>query len=198
MQTSEMPHPTWFEFVTLVAILVGPILALFAQRVLDKLREKRRAKENLYFAIMRHRAQWYHPERIQALNSIEVVFADNNNVLAKWKAFVDQSGTAKPRDSAGMATWNENLETTLCDLYQAIGKSLGYDFDLRQIRQGAYIPQLHADLDQAQVLAWMGLASALSSGELKVRVNDEMSVTETRNTAANAATASSTIPPNAS
>ena len=140
--TAGVGFPTWFDYITLLAIVAGPVLALWIQRVLDKWRDKRRAKESLYFALMRHRAQWYHPERIQALNSIEVVFSDNKNVLSKWKSFMEHVKTAKPAasDQLALAVWNDNLDTVACDLYQAIGKTLNYDFDLKQIKQGAYIP----------------------------------------------------------
>jgi hypothetical protein len=167
-----LAHPTLFDYITLLAIVVGPVLALWMQRILDIGRDKKKAKQTLYFNLMRHRDQWYHVERIQALNSIEVVFSSDKKVLAKWKEFVDHARTKKPTDEAGKAEWNATLDTTLCDLYQVVGNSVGYHFDLKQIKQGAYLPQLHSDLDNAQVTAWFGLAQALEGGALAVRVHE--------------------------
>jgi hypothetical protein len=35
--------PTWFEWLTVAAIILGPVLALWVQRVLDRIRERRAA-----------------------------------------------------------------------------------------------------------------------------------------------------------
>ncbi len=169
---ATITHPTWFEWITFLAILLGPIFALFAQRILDKLRDKRKAKENVFFSIMQHRAQWYHVERIQALNSIDVVFADEEKVLSKWKSFVEQTSVPRPEDEQRAAAWDARMDTAVCDLYQAIGESLGYHLDLKRIKEGAYTPQLHADFNEAQVLAMKGLAKAVRNGELKVVVRE--------------------------
>ena len=172
MQIALIVQPSWFDWLTVLAIVVGPVLALSAQRLLDMLREKKKAKENIFFAIMRHRGQWYHVERIQALNSIEVVFAGDKAVMTKWRAFIDHVRTPKPKEDDGAKNWDDNLDTAVCDLSQAIGNSLGYKLDLKQIRQGAYTPQLHSNIDTAQVAVWLNLAQALRTGELLVRVKE--------------------------
>ena len=67
-------HPSWFDWITVLAIVVGPILALLAQRALDSLREEKR-RQKLYFTLMSTRAAWLSNEHVQALNSIDIVFA---------------------------------------------------------------------------------------------------------------------------
>jgi hypothetical protein len=66
--------PTWFEWLTVAAIVLGPILALFAQRVLDRLREQQKQRVNLFMTLMSTRAAFLSPVHVQALNSIVVVF----------------------------------------------------------------------------------------------------------------------------
>jgi hypothetical protein len=61
--------PTWFDWIAVAAIVVGPILALLTQRILDGLREKRRQRIGLYLTLMGTRAAFLAPEHIRALPS---------------------------------------------------------------------------------------------------------------------------------
>ena len=58
----------------LAAIFFGPVSALLTSRVLDRLREKRKARRDLYFTVMAYRATWLYPDSLRALNSIDIVF----------------------------------------------------------------------------------------------------------------------------
>jgi hypothetical protein len=62
------------ESLTIVAIVVGPILALGAQRVLDRIREKKKRRMDIFLTLMTTRASPLAPNHIQALNSIDVIF----------------------------------------------------------------------------------------------------------------------------
>ena len=82
-----MGKPSWFDWLTVLAIVLGPILALFAQRVLDRLREKRRQRLQLYLTLMGTRATYLSPEHVRALNLIDVVFASvvSQKSLDSWR-----------------------------------------------------------------------------------------------------------------
>lgn len=69
-----MAKPTWFECITLAAIMLGPVLALFTQRLLDHLRENKERRVQLFLTLMRTRATPLAPDHVNALNSIDVVF----------------------------------------------------------------------------------------------------------------------------
>ena len=75
-------HPTWFDWLTVIALLAGPILALLTQRVLDRLRERDKQRKQLYFTLMSTRAQWLSAPHLQALNSIDIVFRNKQNIRA--------------------------------------------------------------------------------------------------------------------
>ena len=74
-----MTNPTWFEWITIAAIVLGPVLALFIRRILDGIREKRERRVQLFLTLMRTRATPLAPDHVNALNSIEVVFDGEND-----------------------------------------------------------------------------------------------------------------------
>src|ERR1700675_3057784 len=71
---ANMDRPQWFDWLTVAAIVLGPFLALFAQRALDRIREKQNQRLLLYVTLMATRATFLAPEHVRALNSIDVVF----------------------------------------------------------------------------------------------------------------------------
>jgi hypothetical protein len=67
VQVVQQVHPAWFDWITVGAILLGPVLALFSQRVLDNLREKKKRRVELYQTAMAYRNMWLHADSIRAL-----------------------------------------------------------------------------------------------------------------------------------
>jgi hypothetical protein len=45
-QVVQQVHPSWFDWITVSAIIVGPVMALFAQRALDWFRGKKIAESS--------------------------------------------------------------------------------------------------------------------------------------------------------
>jgi hypothetical protein len=62
------------DWLTIAAIMLGPILALGAQRVLDSLRETHKRRVGLFFTLLTTRMSPLAPNHVQALNSIDVIF----------------------------------------------------------------------------------------------------------------------------
>jgi hypothetical protein len=73
-QTLQQVHPSWFDWITVAAIVVGPVLALAAQRMLHRIREKKNRRADLYLTVMGLRATWLHHDSVRAFNSIDTVF----------------------------------------------------------------------------------------------------------------------------
>jgi len=93
----QVIQPTWYEYLTVAAlILFGPVFALFSQRALDWFRERADRKKKLYFTLMRTRAVFFSDEHVQALNSIDVVFAKEKSIRDLWKKCLDHLAPTKP------------------------------------------------------------------------------------------------------
>jgi hypothetical protein len=157
-----------FEWITIAAIIAGPVLALFIQRVLDWWRERDKRRKSLYFTLMGTRAMFNSPEHVQALNSIDVVFRKDEDIGKLWKKVLDHLAL----DTASN-DWGHILDDLRSDLYRKIGDTLGYKYTTDYIKRGIYFPKYHGDfiLNQAEIYA--GLAKALKDGKLKVELAQE-------------------------
>src|SRR5579862_8591689 len=93
-------------WLTIVAIILGPILALGAQRVLDWLREKRNRKLRLFRELMVTRYMRLSPRHVEALNMVPLEFKNEGNekkVLDAWKEYLDHLGTDSTQDTNAWA-----------------------------------------------------------------------------------------------
>jgi hypothetical protein len=134
-------------WLTIAAIILGPILALFAQRVLDWIREKRNRKLRLFRELMVTRYMRLSPRHVEALNMVPLEFKDEGEekkVLDAWKEYLDHLGTDSTQDTNAWAKTGFDL---LVDLLFEMSKALGYDFEKLRIKKEAYSPKLFADVE---------------------------------------------------
>src|ERR1700740_1267128 len=116
----------------LAAIFFGPVSALLTSRLLDRLRERRKARVELYHTVMANRATWLSFDSLRALNSIDVVFNRKKDepVRDAWQKVISHVYTKRPEPSTeeGRA-WDNRLEDLRADLYQKIGSAVGFNYD---------------------------------------------------------------------
>lgn len=150
--------------LTIIAIILGPIVALDLQRRLDRGRETRDRKLWVFKTLMSFRATALSPHFVQALNLIEVEFDSKNEkekaVLTAWKVLLDHFGDlAAPKLPPNA---DEKTATLTTNLLLAMGKCLGYDFDEVQIKKGAYYPMGLGNVEQEQHAVRRGVLDVLS------------------------------------
>jgi hypothetical protein len=156
---------------TIMAIVVGPILAVRLQKLFERTAERRDEQRKLFMTLMSARGRAMAPEHVQALNMIDVVFADktdtlgerlfggkkNRAVLDAWHQLNDHFGRypeapAKPSDGETTAVekvrfaaeekaWTTKSNDLLVELLSKMAGSLGYHYDNAQIERGACKPQ---------------------------------------------------------
>lgn len=150
--------------ITIVAIVAGPIAALWIQRKLDEGREERNRKLWIFKTLMSYRATALSPHFVQALNLIDVEFTgntkDDKDVRKAWKVLLDHFG-----DLAGPTVPPNSAEKTAAltaSLLLAMGKCLGYDFDEVEIKKGAYYPMGLGNVEQEQHALRRGLLELLA------------------------------------
>lgn len=164
---ANMPKSAWFDWLTVFAIVLGPVLALMAQRVLDRLRENKKRRVGLYLALMATRGQPLAPTHVQALNSIDTVFNRRSDrairaAWQKWLAHVAADATAQG--------WGERFNDLKVELYQKIGSAVGYKYDIDYLKRQIYAPRGHFDADQNLAQIRQTLAKVLTADGLKVRI----------------------------
>jgi hypothetical protein len=162
-----MAKPTWFECITLAAILLGPVLALSAQRLLDRLRENKERRVQLFVTLMRTRATPLAPDHINALNSIDVVFDGRRDrkIRDAWSKLLGHITT-----DASQPNWQDRYNDLKVDLFREIGLRVGYNYDTDYFKRQVYYPKAFGDVEADALLLRKTLTKALTENGLKVQI----------------------------
>ena len=135
-------------WLTIAAILLGPLLAFEVQRERDNRRERRGKKLDIFRRLMMTLKVSLNPNHIDAINSIQVEFHKDKKVLSAWRLYVshlnDRAG--KMADEARRQDKRFDL---LVDVVYEIAQRLRYkDIDRTAIRDNNYVPQGYVDVEE--------------------------------------------------
>jgi len=154
----------------ILAVIVGPILAVQAQKFIEKWREARARKVWIFKTLMAMRGTPLAPAFVQALNTIDLEFSPKKPkekaVLDAWKLYLDHLYSA-PRDfndpnyQSQLTVWTAKSSEWLVDLLYLMGRALGYNFDKVQLKKGFYTPVGHTNLELEQSLIRRGILEVL-------------------------------------
>jgi hypothetical protein len=142
------------EWLTIVALLCGPVLAVQAQKWIETLREKKNRRLYVFKRLMATRGTPVSPGHVEALNMIDLEFAGNNdidkNVSTRWHEYLDHLNSLSQDPAVQekqVPVWTERKDALFASLLHDMGKAVGYDFDTVQIRRGIYTPIGHANFE---------------------------------------------------
>ena len=125
------------DILNLIAIIIAPIAASVIAVWLQNRSEKRKDKMEIFKVLMVSRIYGWTLDRVNALNIIDIVFADNTRVRAAWKNLSDKYNVENP-DQAHC----KKIEQAQYKLIEAIADSLGYKNKITwEEIQNPYIPQ---------------------------------------------------------
>jgi hypothetical protein len=161
------------DVLLIFATIIGPIAAVQAQKFVERAGERRRRKVHIFYTLMANRATHLAPERIQALNMIDLEFRPNkvgyqsskaNAVTSAWKLLLDEftHADASSTDTATIAAWNRRCDDLSIDLLFALSNFLGFKFSKVELRRGIYYPRGHGETEAAQRAILSNLAKILS------------------------------------
>lgn len=168
------------DWLVIAATIAGPILAVQAQKWIERLRERRARKLWVFQQLMATRAARVSTDHVQALNMIDLVFYGSYSfgihrrsktervVIDAWREYLDHLGTKA--DEAAMAVWSAQNDELFTNLLFAISKDVRYKFDRVQLKKGVYAPRAHGDLELEQNLI-RRLLLKLLSGENSLKMD---------------------------
>lgn len=107
------------QTMNIIAVIIGPIIAVSITLWYQSRKEKRTAKISLFLNLMAHRKS--NPptfERVNSLNLIDVVFSGHPKVLQLWHEYYDLLHT----QPANFKLW----EHKHIDMLSEMGQALGY------------------------------------------------------------------------
>ena len=147
-----------FEILTVLAIFLGPLLAIQTQGLLSARRESRERRLQIFKTLMSTRANTVSHEHVQALNMIDIEFRGRKygEVRESWKIYRnhlnDPSMHERFVESEGnriaVENWLKTGSSYLIDLLKKMGRSLGYEFDQVDLEKNIYAPLAHSSIGQ--------------------------------------------------
>lgn len=161
------------DWVMSAAVVIGPILAVQAQKMVEKIRDKRERRLRIFKALMTTRAERVSREHVQALNMIYIEFygrkifgikLQNQNekaVTDAWKKYNAHLNEIKSYES--LDAWVKHGDELFTELLYKMSQALGYDFDEVQLKSDAYKPVAHVDLENAQLAVLNGWVKILNN-----------------------------------
>ncbi|MGP9699505.1 DUF6680 family protein, partial [Halomonas sp. AOP27-A1-34] len=168
------------EWIIAATTLLGPVLAVQAQKAIERARESRNRKSWVFHSLMATRAARVSADHVQALNMIDLVFygtqflgihrrkKSEQGVLDAWREYHDHLGDRAENNS--MELWHTRGEELFVNLLYAMADDVGYKFDRVQLKKGAYSPIAHGELEEEQALVRKGVIKVLS-GEAPLKMN---------------------------
>ena len=130
------------KIINIIALVIIPILAVVIGQKLQVCSQKRNDKMQIFKTLMTSRIFGWTNESVQAMNLIDVVFADDKAVRKLWKICFDKMFVENPTD-----TDLSKIKLEREKLLEAMAKSLGYkDIITWESIQNPYIPKGMIDL----------------------------------------------------
>lgn len=172
--------------IMILAVILGPIIAVQVEKYLERKRDIKDSKLEIFKTLMATRGKTLDPDHVEALNMIDLEFDGEKSVTDAWKAYLDHlinipkypttEGKTKEKKenektlhNSQMVAWHNERENYLAELLYVMGQSLGYKFDKTHIKRSIYSPQGHADIEND--LQFLRKASIeLLMGRLPLRV----------------------------
>ena len=118
-----------FEIISIIAIILSPIIAVGITTYIQNKESKRKDKMEIFKILMTGRLYGWDIASVHALNTLEIVFSDEKDVIKQWKNYYEAacSGT--------------NIQIQQYKLLEEIAKSLGYKDKISwESIQNPYIP----------------------------------------------------------
>jgi hypothetical protein len=138
------------DALLIAATAVSPLIAVQVTRWLDDRNEERGRKLVVFKTLMATRAYNVSPQHVEALNRIDLEFSAKRPaekaVLDAWQQYLDHLGNSGMEEQ----TWAVRRVDLFVDMLYAMGKTLGYDFNKTQIKNGTYLPTAHSRIEEDQ------------------------------------------------
>lgn len=146
-----------FSIINVLAIIIIPIAAVVVGQKLQTRAKKREDKIQIFKILMASRIYNWTIEEVQALNILNIVFADNKEVCDSWKDLHDKLCTSNFSGAEA-----KKIQTAKHKLLETIAKSLGYENQITwETIQNPYIPDGLLNQLQAQAINQNNLTSIL-------------------------------------
>lgn len=140
------------------ATLLGPVLAVWVTRRIDWSRQRRERQMDIFRALMATRRVPLSPEKVRALNMVEIDFHGVPPVL---RAFAEVMTHINTQD-VGSVVWLDRHRSLMTRLLSEMAQLLGYRLAQLDMLEGGYYPKAFADTEKEQQAVRQALVQILS------------------------------------
>ena len=153
-----------YELVTIVAIVVGPIMAVALQLLAEARRQKREQQTQTMRMLASTRHMPSDPAYSTAINMIPIDFNRNQKVMAAWSTYIETIKFQPTEEN--VANHEKKIVTKQTKLIFEIMNSLGYnlpetDIETTPYAAGGFIARDNLMLDAWR--AWPRIADSLEA-----------------------------------
>ncbi len=147
------------DLVIAGATLLGPVLAVQAQKWIERSRATKDRRLAIFRTLMATRAANLSPAHVEALNAVPIEFFSDKAVMDEWETYYTHLCTGPIND-----VWVATRLDLFIKLLVIIGRRVGYRFNVAQMHR-IYSPTAHEKIEQDQEAIRKG-AAALFRGEV--------------------------------
>ena len=157
------------DWITVSAIVLGPILAVLAASSLDSYRDRQeeiKARQlNIFRTLMATREYYFLQDHIEALNLIDVEFNKEKEVLAAWRTYHKDLYSSPGSDNqAEYEIWEKENDKLLVKLLYSMAVMLGYDLNETEIGDSSYSPRFQRHIEREKIALRKGMLKVLYDG----------------------------------
>ncbi len=149
------------DWIMILAVFSGPIVAVQLTKYLDIEKEKRQRKLDIFKTLMATRAYTMSWDHVMTLNRIDLEFEKSNpkekQVIETWKQYHDHLGD----NTTTGVQWGTKRVELLVELLHKMAIVLNYDFDKTHIKNSSYSPMGHGNIETQQENIRAGLIDIL-------------------------------------
>lgn len=147
------------DLAIVVATLLGPVLAVQAQKWIERARDRQQRRIWIFRTLMATRATSLAPPHVEAINAVPIEFYGKNKsfkaVVESWKTYIDYLY----QDKVNPEVWAAKRLDLFNELILRMAKTLGYKFTAVEISREFYSPKAHIQIETEQNLIREGLAA---------------------------------------
>jgi hypothetical protein len=135
-------------WLTIVAIVVGPLLAFAVQHWRDKRREHWKQKVEVFRQLLLTLKVPMAQRHVDAINSIPLEFHSQSEIISAWRLYTSHLNNGVMLQQEPQR-WGEKKLDLLVDLVSKIGDHLGYEhIDEATLRDNLYVPKGYSDVEE--------------------------------------------------
>ncbi|MPT47110.1 MAG: hypothetical protein E2598_01665 [Sphingobium sp.] len=148
------------DVAIIIATLAGPVLAVQAQKWLEKSRAINDRRNHIFRVLMATRAARLSPGHVEALNAIPVEFYGRSKklkpIVDDWHTYLDTLENKGNLEGQVLAVARQNA---FMDMLHKISIFLGYSFNRSELEKDVYYPEGHKVIEDDQELIRRGFAA---------------------------------------